>query len=127
MPANIVTHNTLSYQYIYYSLFQATNPLRNTPAKYIAKDKKDKKDKGLEEEEEEEEGEDVESDDKKEKKDNKDNEKEEEINSTWLTSCACVHELENADVVVIAAPCYNFSIPAALKAYFDLVCVIQKT
>ena len=31
------------------------------------------------------------------------------------------NELLDADVVVISAPIYNFSIPASLKAYFDLV------
>lgn len=33
-----------------------------------------------------------------------------------------VAELQSADVVVIGAPIYNFSIPAALKAWIDLVC-----
>lgn len=31
------------------------------------------------------------------------------------------NELINADVLVVAAPIYNFSVPASLKAYFDLV------
>ena len=32
-----------------------------------------------------------------------------------------IAELEEADVIVIGAPVYNFSIPAALKAWIDLV------
>jgi FMN-dependent NADH-azoreductase len=32
-----------------------------------------------------------------------------------------VNELHGADVIVIGAPMYNFSIPAALKAWIDLV------
>lgn len=32
-----------------------------------------------------------------------------------------VSELTQADVIVLTAPIYNFSIPASLKAYFDLV------
>ena len=32
-----------------------------------------------------------------------------------------VNELQEADVIVIGAPMYNFSIPAALKAWIDLV------
>jgi len=33
-----------------------------------------------------------------------------------------VEELKAADVVVIGVPVYNFSIPAALKAWIDIVC-----
>ncbi len=36
-------------------------------------------------------------------------------------SDALVAELNAADTIVISAPIYNFSIPASLKAYFDLV------
>lgn len=32
-----------------------------------------------------------------------------------------VTELDNSDVVVIAAPMYNFSVPAQLKSYFDFI------
>ena len=32
-----------------------------------------------------------------------------------------VEELKQSDILVIAAPIYNFSVPASLKAYFDLV------
>ena len=33
-----------------------------------------------------------------------------------------IAELEAADQIVIGVPIYNFSVPAALKAYIDLVC-----
>lgn len=36
-------------------------------------------------------------------------------------SNALVSELQNADVVVIATPIYNFGVPAALKAWVDMV------
>ena len=32
-----------------------------------------------------------------------------------------VDEILNADTIIISAPIYNFSIPASLKAYFDLI------
>ncbi|MEN8885107.1 MAG: NAD(P)H-dependent oxidoreductase [Winogradskyella sp.] len=32
-----------------------------------------------------------------------------------------VNEVLEADVIVISAPIYNFSVPASLKAYFDLI------
>lgn len=37
------------------------------------------------------------------------------------TSDALVKELRQADVVVIGAPIYNFGIPAALKAWIDMI------
>lgn len=37
-------------------------------------------------------------------------------------SDALITEIQNADTIVIGAPIYNFSIPASLKAYFDLIC-----
>lgn len=37
-------------------------------------------------------------------------------------SNALIAELKEADTLVIGAPIYNFGVPAALKAYFDLVC-----
>ncbi|MEM8754038.1 MAG: NAD(P)H-dependent oxidoreductase [Pseudomonadota bacterium] len=33
-----------------------------------------------------------------------------------------VAELENADVIVIGVPIYNFSVPASLKAWIDQIC-----
>ena len=38
-----------------------------------------------------------------------------------------VEELEAADQIVIAAPIYNFSIPASLKAWIDLVARARRT
>jgi FMN-dependent NADH-azoreductase len=38
-----------------------------------------------------------------------------------------VGELEAADVIVIGAPIYNFSIPATLKAWIDMVARARKT
>lgn len=38
-----------------------------------------------------------------------------------------VEELEAAEVIVIGAPVYNFSIPAALKAWVDLVTRARRT
>ena len=42
-------------------------------------------------------------------------------------SDALVDELSAADVVVIGAPVYNFSVPAALKAWIDLVARVGRT
>src|SRR5262245_41925825 len=36
-------------------------------------------------------------------------------------SDALIDELKRADVIVLAAPMYNFSVPSTLKAYFDHV------
>ena len=33
-----------------------------------------------------------------------------------------IEELKQADIVVLATPMYNFSVPAALKAYIDMIC-----
>jgi FMN-dependent NADH-azoreductase len=33
-----------------------------------------------------------------------------------------LRELDAADVIVLTAPVYNFSVPAALKAWIDLIC-----
>ena len=35
---------------------------------------------------------------------------------------ALINEVENADLLLIALPVYNFSIPAALKSWIDLIC-----
>ncbi|MBB5390197.1 MULTISPECIES: FMN-dependent NADH-azoreductase [unclassified Herbaspirillum] len=40
---------------------------------------------------------------------------------------ACLDELLAADVLVIGAPMYNFSIPSSLKAWIDRVAVAGKT
>jgi len=43
------------------------------------------------------------------------------------TSEALVAELLESDILVITAPIYNFSVPASLKAYFDLIARAGKT
>ncbi len=40
---------------------------------------------------------------------------------TLQVSDQLVEELQSADVIVMGVPIYNFSVPAALKAYIDLV------
>ncbi len=42
-------------------------------------------------------------------------------------SDALVAELKQADILVIATPIYNFSIPASLKAWIDMVARARKT
>src|SRR5204863_8226857 len=42
-------------------------------------------------------------------------------------SDALVDELLAADIIVIAAPMYNFSIPSTLKAWIDYVCRAGRT
>jgi FMN-dependent NADH-azoreductase len=44
-----------------------------------------------------------------------------EQNATLALSDTLIHELQEADLVVLAAPMHNFSIPASLKAWIDLV------
>ena len=43
------------------------------------------------------------------------------------TSDEMVAELEAADTVVIGVPIYNFGVPAALKAWVDMVCRARRT
>jgi len=50
-----------------------------------------------------------------------DGERSAEQRATLAQSDALVAELQNADVVVIGTPIYNFGIPAALKAWIDKV------
>lgn len=38
-----------------------------------------------------------------------------------------VKEIQDADILVIAAPIYNFSIPASLKAWIDMICRVGLT
>lgn len=38
-----------------------------------------------------------------------------------------VRELTDADIVVLTAPIYNFSVPAALKAWIDMICRARET
>ncbi|GAB5563132.1 MAG: FMN-dependent NADH-azoreductase [Winogradskyella sp.] len=48
-------------------------------------------------------------------------ERTDEQNKVLEISQQLVEELLEADTIVIASPIYNFSVPASLKAYFDLV------
>ena len=42
-------------------------------------------------------------------------------------SDALVEELQDADVIVIGSPIYNFGVPAALKAWVDMIARARKT
>ncbi len=48
-------------------------------------------------------------------------------NETLALSDTLIAEIEIADVLVIGVPLYNFSIPASLKAWIDLICRARKT
>lgn len=48
-------------------------------------------------------------------------------NDTLRLSDTLIAELKAADTIVIGAPIYNFAIPAALKAWIDLVCRAGET
>lgn len=50
-----------------------------------------------------------------------------EQQETLRLSDTLVNELMKADYIIIGAPIYNFSIPAALKAYFDLIARVGLT
>jgi FMN-dependent NADH-azoreductase len=43
------------------------------------------------------------------------------MQATLALSDALVREVQDADVLVIAVPIYNFGVPAPLKAWFDLI------
>lgn len=47
--------------------------------------------------------------------------------ATTATSEAYISQLEAADVLVISAPIYNFSVPAALKAWIDQIAKAGRT
>ena len=44
-----------------------------------------------------------------------------EENALLALSDELVSEIKNADVIVINAPMYNFSVPTQLKSYFDFI------
>lgn len=46
---------------------------------------------------------------------------------TLALSDSLVDELRNADILVIGVPVYNFSIPAALKAWIDMIARARET
>lgn len=48
-------------------------------------------------------------------------------NAALAQSDALIDELRRADTVVIGVPIYNFSVPASLKAWIDLVCRAGET
>jgi FMN-dependent NADH-azoreductase len=51
----------------------------------------------------------------------------EEQKSLLAISDGLIDELKAVDTLVIGAPIYNFSVPAALKAWIDLVCRVGET
>ncbi len=50
-----------------------------------------------------------------------------EQNQLLAQSDALVEELKSADIIVIGAPIYNFSVPAGLKAWIDMVARVGLT
>ena len=54
-------------------------------------------------------------------------ERSDEQRAALSLSDALVAELKAADVIVIGVPVYNFGVPAAVKAWVDLVCRARKT
>ena len=50
-----------------------------------------------------------------------------EQKSLLTISDQLISELKAVDTLVIGAPIYNFSVPAALKAWIDLVCRVGET
>lgn len=50
-----------------------------------------------------------------------------EQKATLATSDEMVQELRDADTIVIATPVYNFHVPAALKAWIDLIARARET
>ena len=49
------------------------------------------------------------------------------LNKTAALSKAAVEELKAADIVVIGAPMYNFSVPSTLKSWIDHVAIAGQT
>lgn len=56
-----------------------------------------------------------------------DEERTEEQNNVLKESDDLINELNQADIVLIASPMYNYGIPAALKAWVDMVVRVNKT
>ncbi|MDN5216057.1 NAD(P)H-dependent oxidoreductase [Fulvivirgaceae bacterium BMA12] len=48
--------------------------------------------------------------------------KSESVKKALKTSDELIEEIKMIDILVIGVPIYNFGIPAALKAYIDLIC-----
>lgn len=55
------------------------------------------------------------------------NERSDEQKQALATSDKYVNELKASDVLVIATPVYNFHVPAALKAWVDLIARARET
>ena len=53
--------------------------------------------------------------------------KTDEQKSLLLLSDTLIDEVDQADIIVISSPMYNYGMPAALKAWFDQVIRINKT
>lgn len=49
------------------------------------------------------------------------NERTEEQQQLVILSNQLIDELQEADIILLAVPMYNFSIPSQLKSYFDLI------
>ena len=54
-------------------------------------------------------------------------ERSEKQREVLAQSDALVEELKAADALVIGVPIYNFGVPAALKAWIDMICRARKT
>ena len=54
-------------------------------------------------------------------------ERDETQKAALAESDALIAELKAADTLVIATPVYNFSVPAALKAWFDMIARARET
>lgn len=54
-------------------------------------------------------------------------ERTEKQKSILSLSDLLIEQLKNADIIIFGCPMYNFSIPASLKNYFDLVCRVGHT
>lgn len=55
------------------------------------------------------------------------NQRTDEQNSLLSLSNTLIDELDQADIIVIATPMYNYSVPASLKAWIDQVIRVNKT
>lgn len=51
----------------------------------------------------------------------------EKSGDTYTTHIELINEIKNSDVLVIAAPMYNFTIPVTLHAYFDALAIAGET
>ncbi len=50
-----------------------------------------------------------------------------QMRETLAYSDQLIDEIEQADVIVLGAPMYNYNMPASLKAWFDLIARIGRT